>query len=317
MSLAKLSSLQHDGLMAKISPFNLYEWLLQVSVTFLFCVIMFYYNRKYFSYYNMAWQFSKQGKLLLNNMALWLLLALAGGGISRIFFYHSFLRFNGYFLRLLFSTVLILIELKVLATVFLAQQKEKENNQLRLTNMSKELELLKGQLNPHFFFNALSSLSGIVRENPQKAQAYISHLSKIFRYSLSTVEIGLVLLKEELDELYSYGELMKMRYEEGFRMEVNVDAEDYLRQLPHMSLQPLIENVLKHNVVTAAAPVVIFIYVAGDVLEIKNSLQPRPYPEPGAGIGLANLNERFRILMNKEISVIRTNDSFTVKLPLK
>jgi LytS/YehU family sensor histidine kinase len=224
---------------------------------------------------------------------------------------------NGYLLRLVFIHTLLAIELKLLATLYYAGQKERENEQLRHANTAMELELLKAQLNPHFFFNALSSLSGVVRENPARAQQYIAHLSKIFRYSLHWPRQTLVPLKEELDELHSYSELMKMRHEKGFDLQVEVDARHYSRQLPHMSLQPLIENALKHNTVSQGTPLIVHVCVKEGLLEVSNNLRPKPFPEAGAGIGLGNLNERFRILLGREIEISRTQQEFLVKLPLQ
>jgi len=168
---------------------------------------------------------------------------------------------------------------------------------------------LKGQLNPHFLFNSLSSLSAIVREDPRLAQKYIGHLSKIFRYSLQQASTDFVPLTEELQAVRSYAELLKMRYEEGFRL--TMPSEDKLngqRILP-MSLQLLVENALKHNTASAAHPLHITISLqalpSGDtsagqprVLEVRNNRQPVSFPEPSTGIGLSNLNERYRILSN-------------------
>ncbi|MBS1563214.1 MAG: histidine kinase, partial [Bacteroidetes bacterium] len=223
----------------------------------------------------------------------------------------------GYLIRLSITLVFVYVEFKVLAALFYARQKEKENDKLRLANMSMELELLKAQLNPHFFFNALSSLSAVVREDPQKAQEYISHLSKIFRYSLHKPAQALVSLKEELEEVVSFCELMKMRHEHGFVLMLDVDDCYHAQQLPHMSLQPLVENALKHNIATPDKPLTVSIIAGSHGVAVCNNLQPKLFSMPGIGIGLANLNERFRILLQKEIAVSNAGDRFTVKLPFR
>jgi len=315
MSLPRVLLFQRDGILAKLLPFHLWGWLLQVSVTFLFCFCIFQYNKRYFNDYGIQWKFFGSSRSLPVNLGLLVAFAVVGGLISQLFFRSKLFFLNGYFIRLSLTLVLVFIELKVLATLFYARQKEKENDKLRLANMSMELELLKAQLNPHFFFNALSSLSGVVRENPQKAQEYISHLSRIFRYSLNKSPQSLVSLKEELDEVVSFCELMKMRHEGGFILALDVDAKYHSLQLPHMSLQPLVENALKHNMASAENPLTVSISVGRQSVDVRNNLQPKLFSLPGIGIGLANLNERFKILVHKEIEISNATGYFTVKLP--
>jgi two-component system LytT family sensor kinase len=260
----------------------------------------------------------KHQRFLFYNLGITLLCGLVAGVASRVLFgFERPMRLNGYVARLLLIAFMVLVELKILATLYRSQVKERENEQLRHINTMKELALLKSQLNPHFLFNALSSLSGVVRESPEKAQHYIAHLSRIFRYSLNKSRESLATVEEELQEIYSYSELMKMRYEDGFVLDVQVGKEYYTAQLPHMSLQPLVENALKHNVSTVSKPLMMRIRAEQDWLVVENNLQLKPFPEPGEGIGLSNLDERFRILLQRDMEISRTDTHFTIKLPLQ
>ncbi|HZE83014.1 MAG TPA: histidine kinase [Puia sp.] len=315
MSLPRL--LARGELLNNLVPFSWAEWLVSLITSCLFCMAVLSYNKRNFHQFNAPFQLAGHGKMILANIFLLLVFSFAGGSISRLFIQSRFFLFNGYLLRMIFIHVLLITELKVLATLYYAGQKERENEQLRYANTSMELELLKAQLDPHFFFNALSSLSAVVRENPAMAQQYIAHLSKIFRYSLYRPAQSLVTLKEELDELHSYSELMRMRYEGGFKLEVRIDPRHYPDKLPHMSLQPLIENALKHNIATTDRPLSVLVCLNGDMLEVSNNLQPKSSPEPGAGIGLGNLNERYKILSGKEIGIFRGQNKFLIKLPLQ
>jgi sensor histidine kinase YesM len=318
VNIPRLFAMNKDGLLGRLAPFNIYLWTLQIVVSFAFCGLLFYLNKDRLHYFSQPWNWKKHGRLFLYNFFVTLCCAVAAGILSRILFRHEgVLKLNGYVLRLLFIAVLIGIECKVLATIYKAQVQERENEQLRHANTMMELALLKAQLNPHFFFNALSSLSGVVRENPGKAQHYIAHLSRIFRYSLNKSKESLVTLEEELNEIYSYSELMKMRFEEGFHIHVQVDRQYYTAQLPHMSLQPLIENALKHNLSTKSYPLKVDITFVDQYLVVQNNLQLKTFPEPGSGIGLANLGERFRILLGMELEISKTSDAFIIKLPLK
>jgi len=195
--------------------------------------------------------------------------------------------------------------------------KDKENNQLKTAYLEAELELLKEQLNPHFLFNSLSSLSGIVREDPEMAQHFINHLSKIFRYALAKQQDHLVTIAEELTMIKSYEQLLKMRFEKAFRLETDIEQQYLDYTIPHLTLQPLLENAAKHNSASISKPLKVYIYIDEDYLVVKNNLQEIAEPENSTGIGLANLNSRFRILMRQEIEIKKTKDSFIVKLPLK
>jgi len=150
----------------------------------------------------------------------------------------------------------MVVEMLVLRIIYLlrqAQARELETEQIKSRYLRSELELMKQQLNPHFFFNSLSTLSGIVRENPVKAQQFIGHLSRTFRNLLQEQQ-QLIPLKDELQHLHSFTELLKMRFEEGIVITVDVPAQYHQQLLPHLSLQLLIENAAKHNRAIAAQP---------------------------------------------------------------
>lgn len=197
------------------------------------------------------------------------------------------------------------------------RQKSRENEQLKSAYLEAELELLKGQLNPHFLFNSLSSLSAIIRENPELAQHYVSQLSKVFRYSLQRSGANLVALGNELDMVRSYGELLTMRFEKAFQLEININGPWLKAKIPHLSLQLLLENAAKHNIATLKKPLKVQLFINGGYITFRNNLQEVSVPENSTGIGLANLNERYKILMNREIEIIKTDEYFIVKLPLE
>ena len=223
---------------------------------------------------------------------------------------------GGYLSRFMATGLLAGIVVKIILLIREGQQKSKENEQLKSAYLVAELELLKGQLNPHFLFNSLSSLSGIVREDPVKARYFISHLSKIFRYALAQPGSQLVTIENELTMIKSYEELLKMRFEGAFQLETSVDKSHFHIRIPHLSLQPLLENAAKHNSATVAKPLKVSVFIADNKLIVSNNLQEIAEPENSTGIGLTNLNQRFMILLHEEIEIIKNKESFTVKLPL-
>ena len=297
--------------------FNASELAYQTIYQFGFCIFFGYLNLKWLS-----WDVKNNNKQLTKNIFINLVffgLWLAFGSMTQRLIFHNVsnprLYRAGYFFRLTTSLGLICILVKILLLNRSQKKKEQENEQLKLAYYDAEIKNLKAQINPHFLFNALSSLSALVRENPNKAQDYISHLSKVFRYSLSNHQEQLIGLDKEIELLDSNVQLLKMRFEEALEVHINVPNRKGI-QLPHMSLQPLLENAVKHNFVSKESPLRITIFQENNKLYFKNNLNETPFKEPSTGIGLLNLNERYTILMGTSIEIEKTEDFFIVKLPI-
>jgi sensor histidine kinase YesM len=317
LNLPKLLALRNEGVVAHYWRFDPYELLFQTVLNFIFCLCIFYVNRKYFRTPVNRWRLKEEGQALLINFILLVVFTVLIVKVQKRLFSPGLLPGKGVGMKFLISILLIAIEMKIVDVLRHARSKEMENAQLRNAHLKAELGLLKGQLQPHFFFNALSSLSGVVREDPSRAQYYINQLSKVYRYSLQKNDNNLVHLRDELNAVQSYVALLKMRHEKGFELKVDIAEEDMHYLLPHMSLQPLIENASKHNIVTVSRPLQIHLFVEDKQLVVENNIQPVSFPEAGTGIGLPNLNERYKILMQQEISIMKKEEKFIVKLPLK
>lgn len=193
-----------------------------------------------------------------------------------------------------------------------------ENEKLRSETIQSRYDMLVGQINPHFFFNSLSSLAMLVREGRREAAlSYIDRLSDTFRYILRSGQSGMTALGEELGFLDAYRYLLEVRYGGKLFFEVNVPDEYRIRMLPALSLQPLLENAVKHNAITRNNPLTIRITATDGRLEISNSVCPRINEIPaGTGIGLRNLSSRFMLLCGKDIKIEDDGLNFTVTLPL-
>jgi sensor histidine kinase YesM len=180
-----------------------------------------------------------------------------------------------------------------------------------------QYQTLKNQVNPHFLFNSLNTLSSLVRENPDLSEEFIQKLAHIYRYILNEKEKELVPLSGELNFVNDYFYLRKIRDEEKIELKIEISNGEEMEVLP-VSLQLLVENALKHNAATRSNPLVIIIHNEGlDKLVVRNNLQTKTRLEESSGIGLKNLNERSRLILNKEIEVYNTVDEFIVKLPVK
>ena len=193
-----------------------------------------------------------------------------------------------------------------------------ENEQLKSENLTTRYDMLVSQINPHFFFNSLNSLSTLVRENDtQTALTYIDQLSYTFRYILQNSQNTEVPLKEELQSLEAYSYQFKIRYADKLFFDIDIDEEYLDYTMPPLALQPLIDNAVKHNSITSRHPMHISIRTEDGHLVVSNPKSPLVEPAPGTGIGLKNLDSRWELVTGENIAIIDTNESFTVKLPLQ
>jgi len=217
----------------------------------------------------------------------------------------------------------ILLTTGLIGKVFeLLSQKEVievENQKLRAENLQSQYNILVNQVNPHFFFNSMNSLSALVREGRKdNALRYIGELSNTYRYAMQNSGKEMVTLEEELKVLSAYCYMLLIRYEGKLFFNTDVDKGLMKMMLPVFSLQPLVENVIKHNSMTAKKPVTVLIKGYGEEsLVITNQIIPRQEKAEAMGIGLKNLSTRYRLLTGKEIKIEDDGEVFCVTLPLK
>jgi len=193
----------------------------------------------------------------------------------------------------------------------------KREQQLTREKLIFQYETLKTQVNPHFLFNSLNTLSSLVHDNPDLSEEFIQKLSHTYRYILENKEKELVSLQEEIEFVRDYFYLQKIRDEEKIALKIEFSQMDEAQILP-VSLQLLVENALKHNAATRNRPLEITIHNEGlDKLVVRNTLQKKAQLNATSGIGLKNLNERCRLILNREIEIRETADEFIVKVPVK
>lgn len=203
----------------------------------------------------------------------------------------------------------------LLRKAFISQQSKLENIRLKQENLQAKLSLLQEQISPHFLFNSLGTLRSMVQEKAPRE--FIQRLSDVYRYLLNNQTADLVALNIELDFTLAYLHILKERFENALITEIAVEHAVYKRKLPPVTLQLLIENAVKHNVVSAETPLTIRIYTNGsDRLVVSNTLQRRNTVSDSLGSGLSNIRERYHLLSGLDISVEETEDDFTVSIPL-
>ncbi|WP_307756613.1 histidine kinase [uncultured Alistipes sp.] len=192
-----------------------------------------------------------------------------------------------------------------------------ENERLKNENLKARYNMLVGQINPHFFFNSLNSLAMLVREkHDEKALTYIDQLSYTFRYIIQNGQSMLITLDEELKYADAYGYLFKIRYADKLFIDIDVEEKYRSWTLPALSLQPLIDNAVKHNTITRSKPFHISIRTEEGWLVVSNPRIPKLEPEPSTGIGLENLRNRWHLITGHEIEIIDNEQEFTVRMPL-
>jgi hypothetical protein len=192
-----------------------------------------------------------------------------------------------------------------------------EREKLKQLTIQQEFETLKGQVNPHFLFNCFNTLSSLISEDRKQAEVFLNELSKVYRYLLRNNEDGLSTLQTEIRFIQSYYRLLKTRHGEAVQIEIEIDKkyEQYL--LPSLSLQLLVENAVKHNVLSKNKPLVIDIFTTtGNKLVVSNNLQIRTIKAPSNKIGLDNIRSKYELLNEPGFQVLEDPPSFSVVLPL-
>lgn len=218
-------------------------------------------------------------------------------------------------LGLTFSNSIYFVFNTLVDTLESKLQLEIENSQLKINRLQKELAQLKNQLNPHFLFNALSSLKSLMRGDPQMAESYLMKLSEFLRVSIGQTN-DVVSLRDELFLCNDYIDLQKMRFQDGLIYETEIDPNSLHKSIPFFALQSLIENSLKHNVVSLMNPLTIRVEVKGNNLTIINNIQALFTEEASSKTGLQNLNERMKIQTGQPIVIDKNQHYFKVQLTL-
>jgi sensor histidine kinase YesM len=184
-------------------------------------------------------------------------------------------------------------------------------------NLQQEFNHLKSQVNPHFLFNSFNTLSSLISEDPDQAEHFLNELSKVYRYLLRNNENELTTLQNELQFIRSYFKLLSYRYGSALQMKIEVDKKYEQYFLPSLSLQLLVENVVKHNIISRQYPLVIDIFTtAGNKLVVNNNLQPKVIKAPSNKVGLDNIKTKYELLEQKGFQVLSDDKNFTVVLPL-
>lgn len=249
---------------------------------------------------NIAWCIRQCAQITLNNSPIWPTLPTYTYALGIQIFYHCvyFVIYEGsYVMR---------------AWQFTYEQ----NERLKKNKLKHQLDSLKSQINPHFLFNSLNSLSMLIHENPRQAEDFVDEISSVYRYLLRANEQELTSLSRELQFIRSYFQLLKTRY--GAGIDLNIEVDDCLmeRKIPPLTLQLLVENAVKHNSILPESPLVVTIRTQGQTLIVQNNLQRKKTAVPSNKVGLANIATKYRLLGQRELDIQEADGQFFVTMPL-
>ena len=197
------------------------------------------------------------------------------------------------------------------------QESVTERKRLQGISMQQEFAALKGQVNPHFLFNCFNTLSSLIAEDKQKAEVFLNELSKVYRYLLRNNESGVSTVRAEVKFIQSYYQLLKTRHGDAVELNIEIERRYDFYLVPSLTLQLLVENVVKHNVLSKNKPLVIDIFTtAGNKLVVNNNLQRRTVKVPSGKVGLDNIRTKYELLGQPGFQVMEDRSNFTVVLPL-
>ncbi|KFF03055.1 sensor histidine kinase [Flavobacterium reichenbachii] len=296
---------------------TLRDIVINSSITLLFSIFIWHYN-----IYSLP-KFSSQrvgknlfnGKLFLSviaGIAIMVVLVVAHQELFQAAQMDAPIMFE---LRGILINLIVYMFLHLLFQNYQTQQMGVELERTKAVNLGAQYELLKQQVNPHFLFNSLNTLKSMVDVNDPQSSDFILKLSDFYRFTLESRKMDLIPLREEIQILDSYVYLLKARFEDGFELIYEISENQYNTVIPPFTLQLLIENCIKHNIVSLDKPLIINLYSENEFLVIENQIQLKR-GVLSTGVGLDNINQRFMHLIHKEIGIDKDETTFKVKIPL-
>jgi len=212
---------------------------------------------------------------------------------------------------------LIVISLLHVYSYYSRKQEKALNLEIGKKNRARyQYQQLKNQLNPHFLFNSLNVLDYLIYTDQQRASDFVRKLSSVYRYLLRKEDLPVVTIREEVDFVNLYVDLLRERFSDGLSIEIRIDKEfeDYC--IVPGGLQMLVENAIKHNIISVETPLKIEVFIENNMIAVRNNLQLRFTTIDSSGVGLSNIKGQYMFLFRKNIKIISAENYFEVQLPL-
>ena len=216
----------------------------------------------------------------------------------------------------LFCTIMVMAVYESIYFMNQLRHSVEETEQLKRESLSAELNALKTQVNPHFLFNNLNTLVSLIPEDPNQAVKFVQQLSKLYRHILEMKDEPSIRLRDELDVMKAYAFLLQTRFGGNLEVTIRVPEEKLDKRIVPLSLQILMENAIKHNIVSADKPLKIDVSAVNGQLVVRNNLQKKNQVLESTGIGLLNIRNRYQLLGDGSVEVKESGGDFTVSIPL-
>jgi sensor histidine kinase YesM len=269
-------------------------------------------------------QIEQTGKRLTYTVIFTILFLIIADTIIRLFFDHFFPSLNWeidslpmHWLKNIFISFLVAMIYELVYFYNRWNQSRLETQKLKTQQISSQLETLKNQISPHFLFNSLNTLAAIIPEDEKMAVKFTEKLSEVYRYILTYKDKELVPLTTELEFVKSYLFLLKMRYPHNLQVDYRIHEHVLQKHVAPLTLQMLVENAIKHNVISKSKPLKIEIYTEdkGSIV-VRNKLQRKVISTQSTKTGLENIKKRYQYLSDKTVDIITTSTNFMVAVPL-
>lgn len=299
----------------------------QVSYYIIYSVPLCLVNSYYFEYLNtkVNWEKYKSYRLSIGFFGS-IFLTLITIFLIRIFIstvleglsYQDFIKAEkpSYYIVVLIVTLIISLFFHAVYFYKELQKNKVKEQKVIAGTASAKFDALKNQLDPHFLFNSLNVLTSLIEENPESATQFTTALSKVYRYVLEQKNKDLVTVDDELNFARTYMQLLTMRFEDSIIFEIPEKASNPESKVVPLSLQLLLENAVKHNMVTSTKPLKIRIYEDQGQLIVENNMQLKQVVKKGSGVGLSNIKQRYAILTNKQVNINEQSGKFKVSIPM-
>lgn len=303
------------------------RYWMQFGYTMIYSVVLTIVNSAYFDYLNkkIDWKNYARYRILAGAVGS-ILLTMAGiflirMGIEMVLEGESWATFIAgeelfYYLIALLITIAISIFFHAFYFYKAWQDRKVKEQKIIAGTASAKFDALKNQLDPHFLFNSLNVLTSLIEEDPEQAQHFTTALSKVYRYVLEQKNKDLVTVDEELQFAQTYVKLLNMRFEDSIQIALPEKSNNPEAQIVPLSLQLLLENAVKHNVVTGQRPLRIEVIEKDNMLVVANNLQEKQVLKKSSGVGLQNIKQRYSILSDREVVVEKSEGQFRVSLPV-
>lgn len=299
--------------------FNAAEAAVNAALTGSFAVLIWYFNifllsRQPEGKRRQSFSYSK----LLGSLSFGLLVMFVLAWVQQLILSHIdfgptmlMVEVRGILINLVFYLFLNLLQQN-----YQNQHVHMELERIKSDNLAAQYEILKQQVNPHFLFNSLNTLKAMVETADKDSVDFILKLSNFYRFTLESRKLDLIQVKEEMQIVDAYLFLQKARFDGGFVFVSDLTERSMNTLIPPFTLQLLIENAIKHNVVSLQRPLQIRLYEDGEYIALENVLQPKKGDVNSTGVGLKNISSRYDHLLEKQIIICSDESTFSVELPL-